>query len=259
MPRAAGDSRDYEIAVVDSKGNAREILGGFPSVTTIIGDADGTSKDAMSGWGFNLGVAGLMELVDAGLVKAGDDLTAVRKRMFKREMAPWQKRDKRAEEGTAVHDVAEQLVLGKISPDDVEGLLDQEQQGYGRSLVKWHAEYAKQGRLTVAVERTCVSLDHQFSGTADLIDQQSDWPANHCRVVDYKTSKEIRESHKIQGTAYGMAWQEQTAKQGNPMQVREISVVRFGEDGTYDEHVEPYKGAEVFLAMRALYRARNGY
>lgn len=259
MPRAANDSRNYDIAVVDSKtGQAREILSGFPSVTTVIGDTDGTGKDAMSGWGFNLGVAGVLELLERGIVKPGDTYDDVRKRMYRKSMAPWQQKDKRAEEGTNVHDVAEKLLLGTVDYDDIPDLLTAEEQGYGRSLIKWHQEFDRAKRLVVSVERTLVSLDYQYAGTCDLIDQEPDWAKDEVRIVDYKTSKAVRESHVIQGKAYAAAWEETTRKQGNPMRVREISVVRFGVDGEYEEHIEQYDNARVFHLMLALYKERNG-
>lgn len=251
MPRAAGDERAYRIAVVNQRGQVIEELPGFPSVTTVIGDADGTKTDILVRWSSNVTAEGVAELLRRGKITEGASAKTVQARLRAGKLTPIDVRDARAASGSAIHDWAERLVLDKCTYDDVMEGTPYEDRGYAEALIAWHEQY---DALPIAVERTLVSVKHRYAGTVDLIDQT---PAGLVRVIDYKTSKRIYETHYIQGDAYALAWDEMNETRGEQPRVDQIVVVRFGADGTYEQQERPPTGARIFLRMLDLYNERE--
>lgn len=253
MARAAGDGRTYSVGIVDTKGNLVEALDGFPSVTTIIGDADASKVGALQGWAYNVGMAGVAELLKSGKVKPGATEAQIKAAMKAAKLTPWSSTKGAQDRGTSVHEFAEQLLRGTCTYDDVlEGTAPQNK-GYARALIAWHEQY---DRTPVALERVCVSLRHEYAGTVDLIDEAEPGSGVH-RVADFKTSKGVYDSQFIQGDAYALAWREMQERRGTPVVVDEVSVIRFGSDGTYEEATRAATDGAVFIAMRDLYRARE--
>lgn len=257
-PRAAGSGRDYRIAVVDAWGKVREEIAGFPSVTTIIHDTDASAGQALMGWAYNVGLAGVAELLSSGAIVPGDDDAKIKAALKNAKLTPWSTRDKAAGRGTDVHELAEQLMKGEASPDDIRGKVKTGQEGYADALLAWHEQYR---RKPVLVEATLVSLTHEFAGTCDLIDtdpEQDDARPTSVEVADFKTSKAIYESHFWQCDAYAIAFQEMARRRGRSIVVDAIRVIRFGADGDFEERsVAPLNGAP-FLKMRELYAELNG-
>lgn len=255
MPRAAGDERNYRIGILDQKGQLIEELAGFPSVTTIIGDTDGTKTDAMTGWSLKIATQGVEQLLKTGQLKPGNTARSIRNKLERIDMTAFQVRDEAAERGTFVHTKAEALLRGTLSYDEALQSTPLKWRGYVRGLILWHKDYVTYGNVPVAIERTLVSQRYQFAGTCDLIDQT---PENLVRSVDFKTSSEIRETHFIQGDAYAVAWEEMQERRGKPMPVDQLVVVRFAADGTYEEKAQAPQYGRVFLKMLALFNERNG-
>lgn len=252
MVRAAGDGGTYTVGIVDTKGRLVEELDGFASVTTIIGAVDASKTNALMGWAYNTALAGIAKLLADGKLesRSGKPLSeaTIKQRMRTAKLTPWSNRDNAAARGTGVHDLAERLLRGEL---DYDGVLEEatvEERGYARGLVAWHKQYRG---TPVGIERVCVSLRREYSGTADLIDELD----GEVRVCDFKTSKAIYDSQFTQGTAYGQAWEEMCERRGAPVAVKQVVVIRFGADGTFEEKTRPYTGAAVFNAMHGLYRA----
>lgn len=254
MARAAGSGRNYTVAIVDTRGKVVEELAGFPSVTTIIGDADASKANGLMGWAYNVGLAGVAELLESGKIKAGDSDVRIKAALKTAKLTPWSNRDKAATRGSSIHDYAEQLLAGRCTYDDVLEGTPPAEAGYARALISWHEAY---DRHPVALERVMVSLTHRYAGTVDLIDELELGSGVH-RVADFKTSKSIYDAAFIQDGAYAHAWLEMNEQRGTPVVVDEVAVIRLGSDGKFEEQTRPYTGADVFLKMRELYRARNG-
>lgn len=252
MARAAGDSPKYRIGIIDARGRLVEELAGFPSVTTVLGAADGDKLDAMVGWSFNVTVEALAKLLESGKIKPGMSVPTMKQRIRSAQLHPTNVRDEAAERGSHIHDLAERLLKGTVTYDEVLEATPSAWRGYARGLVKWHTQY---DNSPVAVERTLVSVERQFAGTCDLIDVTKD---RLTRVMDFKTSKRLYDSQFIQGTAYAFAWEEMQRRLGTPVTVDQVGVIRFTADGDYEEKARPYTGADVFLRMLALYGATNG-
>lgn len=250
MPRAAGNSRTYKIGVCDNDGNLVEELDGFVSVTTVIKAVDASSSGGLMGWAYNLGIAGALELVSDGRIKKDDDLDTLKKAMTRHHLTPWSKRDSAGGRGSGIHDSAEKLLRGQTTPDEVMKGTPSADKGYAAALCSWFEKYT---RHPVALERVLVHLGKEYAGTADLIDADEDGSPVH-RVMDFKTSKRIYDSQFIQSAAYAQAWEDMTRRQGSPCTVEGVGVIRFGEDGFYEEQVRPYESATVFNAMLDLYR-----
>lgn len=257
MARAAGDGRNYRIAILDTKDKVVEELEGFPSVTTIIGACDGSKSDALMGWTYNVTAAAVADLLEAGVITPGMTAKTVQARIKSRKRAYWNARDESAARGTYIHDWAERLVLDKTTYDDLLEDCPPEWRGYADALIAWHRDYYG---TPVGVERTLVHLGERYAGTADLIDQVEDssHPLGYrTRVVDYKTSKRIYPSQLVQGDAYALAWEDMARRRGVPMPVDEVVVVRFGDDGKYEEVSRPPDGGKVFIKMLELYRVKE--
>jgi hypothetical protein len=252
MGRAAGDERGYRIGVLNMRGKVVEELPKFPSVTTIIGDTDGTKTDILLRWALNVNAQGVADLLERGSIKQGSTARTIKHYLKRFKVDNFANRDESAERGTHIHNWAEKLLLGTATYDDVLEDTPAKWRGYADALIKWHQQYANE---VVAVERVMVSLTHGYAGTVDLIDQT---PDGRIRVCDFKTSSRIYDTHFIQGDAYALAWVEMCERRGNPMPVNEVVVIRFASDGSYEEQSASPEGGRVFLKMLALFNARNG-
>lgn len=252
MTRAAGNERAYRIAVVNTRGKVIEELPGFPSVTTIIGDTDGSKTDILLRWGLNVNTEGVSQLLEKGSIKTGSSAKTIKHYLKRFGLDNFGVRDESAERGTHVHECAEKLLLGTADYDDVLESTPAKWRGYVDAVIAWHKQYRNS---PIGIERVMVSTRHCYAGTVDLIDQTAD---GKVRVCDFKTSSRIYDTHFIQGDAYALAWVEMCERRGNPMTVDEVVVIRFASDGSYEEKGVPPEGGRVFLKMLALFNARNG-
>ena len=107
--------------------------------------------------------------------------------------------------GTEAHDAIEQWVFQKLdqpvaSPIDVDAMSQEAQLAY-ESFLAW----AKDADLQpIAAEVVLYSDINQYAGTADLIALVNGKPT----LLDWKTSKRVYVTHKMQCVAYQVAWQE---------------------------------------------------
>jgi hypothetical protein len=207
------------------------------SVTTILG----ALPKELSYWGFKLGVAATLE------VSGNEDVSL--EEMYelakKTDHAPYRALRKAANRGTDVHAVAETLLRdGRL--DDLP-LGTEASSGYVDALVKWHDAHDVASWEIVAVEAMLFSERHEYAGQCDLIAKR---PDGVYVVGDWKTSKAVFESHRIQAIAYVEAAREMgLIPEGAEA---EAWVVRLGADGQF-ETVRSTNTIEDFLAVKAVY------
>lgn len=218
--RVAGNERSYRFNVLRADGTPTEYEFRMPSVTSVIKDVFGASFGGASYWGFKLGIAS----------QYADDIEieSLYEEAKKGPWAPNRMKEKGGDRGTLAHDVAERLVLGTLTPEDVRA---GEYDGYCQAAASWFVDHQPEIEYSIEAgecetERVLWSLLHQYSGTTDLrlMDE----------VIDYKTHKPAKDGPAypedlVQLDAYAMAYRELGHEiNGN-------RVVLFKEDGTYEE------------------------
>lgn len=239
MPRIAGSSSHYELALLDGAGSPKGRAVLLPSVTTIL---KALPKGGLDWWGFKLGVKGTINHArQIGAVLNEGDLDVMTERVYEalkkeRQFTPTSQLKKAGGRGTDVHDLAERLFEQGIEslpePDDVEP----EQHGYVQSLVKFHQYLQENFTIEViAVEVPLFSLEHRFAGTCDLILEiraKKGKGEPIYVVADFKTSKGIYESHLLQLPAYTTA----AIEQGYIPADADVWqwVIRLGANGKYE-------------------------
>jgi len=146
-----------------------------PGVTTIL--SNGVPKPALVNWAANT--------TAAYAIDHWDELTEMSPsvRMAKLKDARYADRDAAANRGTAVHALAEKLVLGKEVdvPDELAGHVE----SYVKFLDDWNVQ-------PVLTEFVVVSHKHGYAGTGDLIADlvNPDEPRETTRwLLDVKTSR----------------------------------------------------------------------
>lgn len=108
------------------------------------------------------------------------------------------------EEGTAVHNAAEELIKG----GEVQWMDDYGKAKY--SLLVWQMinkfvdAWKTMAPEVIATEEFTFSDVHKYAGTADIIARIGDevW------LLDIKTSNSLHKSHELQLSAYAKAWEE---------------------------------------------------
>lgn len=146
-----------------------------PGVTTIMGN--GVPKPALINWAANTTAAYAIDHWD----ELGELSPSVR--LAKLKEARYADRDAAANRGTAVHGLAEKLVLGQEVdvPDELAGHVE----SYVRFLDEWDVQ-------PVLTEFVVVSHKHGYAGTGDLIADlvDPDRPGERVRwLLDVKTSR----------------------------------------------------------------------
>jgi hypothetical protein len=146
-----------------------------PGVTTIMGN--GVPKPALINWAANITAGYAIDHWD----ELGEMSPSVR--LAKLKEARYADRDAAANRGTAVHTLAEKLVLGKEVdvPDELAGHVE----SYVRFLDEWDVQ-------PVLTEFVVVSHKHGYAGTGDLIADLVDpvRPGERVRwLLDVKTSR----------------------------------------------------------------------
>lgn len=210
MPRAAGTSGTYELAVIDAAGVPKGRSTQLPSVTTIL---KALPKYGLDWWGMKIGIKGVLELIaseelpslDISDEEAIDEAAeAVYAKIKQRRIyTPYAVLNKAGGRGTDIHDVAETLLsTGKMPPKES---IPDEQIGYAKALRAWYMGRAKHLDV-IAVEVPVFSLRFNYAGTLDAILHDPDIDLYY--LIDFKTSKGIYESHLLQIAAYEYAARE---------------------------------------------------
>lgn len=112
--------------------------------------------------------------------------------------------DETAEEGSFVHEQIEKLLKGfRISNEEIDSNFKNHRRALKvkrclKSFIDWYEDTKPE---TISTEKTIWDDQHIFAGTLDykcVIDGEK-W------TIDFKTSKSIHDSHKIQVSAYRFA------------------------------------------------------
>lgn len=231
----------YKIGRPALKG-ASTVDGSMRFVPSASGILDALPK-ALTGWGEGLGVKGALDvIVDAWAENGREPATwtvpQLLEAMKRANLRWWQVREVAAIQGTDVHEVFEQLSLGR-PPRMSE--IPLEKRGFVQAICRFWAErdpHVYHAELMVA------SWEHQFAGRMDLLASlDDDGPA----VIDLKTSKKIRESHHFQTAGYQIG-----VSESGYGPCSEGYVLRVGADGKY-ELVKSWAKPEWFLALKGSY------
>lgn len=166
-------------------------------VTTIIGG--GIPKPALAYWSANEAAKAASEW--AGNIKGDADdwaIASINPDALYEEWrkAPWQKRDKAAVRGTAVHALAEELVHGRDVdvPDELVPYVE----GYARFLDTWGVE-------PILTEKSVAHRGLWFAGRFDLIAAVPRVQDGQPIEIDLKTSNGVYADTAIQTAAYARA------------------------------------------------------
>lgn len=165
--------------------------GPIPSVTSVIGSMN---KPALVPWAAKCvaeAARAIAEDLVAGKLKGPEAIAKLRDTdTLKR--APDNARDSKADVGTTVHSVAEQMALGMTVDASV---FAPDTQPYIRSFVRW---YERVHPRICAVEAMCANRTWGYAGTFDTIMVVG----GRVMVVDYKTSGDSYPEHALQLAAY---------------------------------------------------------
>lgn len=223
----------------------------FDRVTSVIGKTLG--KDgALMGWAYAIGLDAALQLANSGLDVSDWDKDKVKAWAKDAGLTPWRKRDAAASRGTDAHYVAELAATGRW--DEARAYVEtvpEEVRGYAQSALAFVTDYANSVTAGNAapiegVERVLYSLEHRFAGTVDLVVGKR---GEFLQPWDFKTSKGVYESHRVQLGAYAIALEEmfQTPVTGG-------KVILLRETGEYEVHdAQPLPAA--FLGLLQVYRA----
>lgn len=194
---------------------------GRPSVTTIIGQTLGWSKDALIGWAYKLG-------------KEGRSL---------------RERDDAATLGSCVHYLVAKEFGAEETDEEYEPAVIEAATPNAARVVEW----IKERYEVVACERAIVGED--YAGTLDYVlrDKQD----GALLVADLKTGKGVYDEVAVQLGAYAKLWANTTNDQGISGGL--VIHAHPGEPlvgyAVTDQQVET--GAEVFRQLLAIYSARG--
>jgi len=235
---------------------AKEILGAldeatletirFTRVSTVL---NLMAKGGLVGWAFNLGINGMQDLAKKGHSLSDLELAQLQALLKDFGWSPHITRDKAADRGTRAHKIAEKLGRG-LSLETAQALaeaLPEDERGYGRAACRYFEEVKP---VVLATEKLLYSLENRYCGTTDSIELEQ-LPVGEIEcIVDYKTSKNVYDSHGVQLAAYELARAEMTGDGS----FRSNKVVLFRPDGTFKQvytDVDP----SAFLGLLAAFRA----
>ena len=194
-----------------------------PSVTQIIGQTLGYGLDGLCYYNWSQGKNGIQWKYD-----------------MKRKGAI----------GTLVHE----LIDGKISPESIEQL--KEDGDFGTAACMFLRYFAWPGSSMFGVkhhELSMVSEKLRIGGTTDMVCIDPDLRVG---IIDYKTSKSVRESHLIQLAAYRAIYEELTGEQVEFAGVIHIAADK--EPSLYlFEQPELDLGYQAFAACLELFRTKS--
>jgi hypothetical protein len=245
-----------------------------PSVTQIL---DVLHKPALPWWGMKVGVAGVIDLWDDGLIQEGvtgagkgrlsyaypaegetfsplsvDDVVSL---LTKESLTVNHVRDKAADRGTSVHQGFEDFCTTGIRPNPLN--FPEAERGFVEGLVRFIEEV---NPIVLEAEVMVGSAKHGFAGRFDLLARTEEVvvktgprtertiPAG-IGVWDLKTSKGFYDSHLLQVCAYAeAAWE-----CGYPESSYQ-AIVRVSANGRYDVKISPARYWQ-FLAVKRAWEA----
>ena len=247
-----------------------------PSVTTVL---DVLQKGGLPWWGMQVGIQGVIELFDMGLLTVLTDFPDTTERLSIRGESQFadaarivqeltaQKltvnhaRDKAGDRGTTVHDVFEQWC--KTGEKISSNFLSPDEQGYVDGLIAFLRDSDAKARDS---EVMVGSADHGFAGRFDaVLEMDSDQvvvkhrkrgtlthPARGVHLVDLKTSKGVYpETHFRQLEAYEAAAVECGYQPTDARYLLHVTA-----DGGY-EYVKSTASFDDFLAVLSVWKSNQ--
>jgi len=226
--------------------DGRDVFHPIPSVTTIIKLID--KSGPLVGWAKRETAASAVRNLDA--------LIAMRSEGGAQAAIEWLKtipdyqRDRAADRGTSVHQIAEQIIRG-TPPTDIPEELASYINSYLGFIREWSPEW-------IAVEQMVCSLRYDYAGTFDAFAKIG----NERWLLDIKTSSGVYSETALQLAAYGAA--EFIGRPGDPVKYRVPRAQRFGVIHVVPEGAElvPYavdKGTfTTFLRAREVWAWTQG-
>lgn len=209
------------------------------SVTTIL--SGGVPKPALTSWAAKMAAEYAAERIEelATLVKSEGDVGR-REAIDRIKGAPWRQRDNKADIGTAVHDVAEQIVLegtNSVKVDD----LGEDVLPYVRAVYRFWRDWKPE---PIVAEATVWSREWGYAGTLDLIADIDGY--GRC-LLDWKTSKGIYGEVALQLAAYVNAdfvLLDDGTEMEIPHPIDQVGAVHLRPDGSYAVHLIPVDAIE---------------
>lgn len=213
----------------------------IPSVTTVIKLID--KSGPLVGWAKRETAASAVRNLDA--------LLAMRKEGGPDAAINWLKtipdyiRDRAADRGTSVHQIAEQIIRGQ-SPEIPEEL--------GAYVASYHSFIKEWTPKWIAVEQMVCSIKHNYAGTFDAFAVIG----NERWLLDIKTSAGVYSETALQLAAYGAA--DFIGRPGDPRKYRVPRATRFGVIHVVPEGAElvPYEVTQgtfaAFLQARSVWQ-----
>ena len=226
----------------------------LPSVTTVIGQTLGWSKDGLIGWSYRAGVdamAGEMAAFAADVKDTATmDLDVLAERAKERR-AHQRQRDAAASAGTLAHAMIEANVNGETMPT-VEGVdpavVEAAQRAFGRFL-GW---YVRTDPTIMATEQALVDEERGFGGTFDAIATLG----GAVVLLDWKTGKDVYDEVVIQLGAY-----DHLAALRKLPAIDAAAVVNVPVDGDVQVVTVPRAqldlGREAFFGLLAIYKNKR--
>ena len=240
----------YYLGFDEAKGKCSQRIPGFSTV----GKCVDTRPDGLMGWAAKLEAQGVCELVEALpdygdleslIANGGDDLH----RELAKAGLDWRSvRDRRAKEGTAVHE----KVFAALGRGKRPSLADvtQEERAYGQAVFKAWRDFAPE---PIAVEQIVYSPTFQTAGRIDLLATVDGvvelWDAKTAAAPENGRERFINLGHHAQLAGYSYA----VPESGFPVPER-ARLLYLMDDGSY-EFEECAAGHEDFEAALATYNA----
>jgi hypothetical protein len=255
MPRAAGSSSHYTLALLDRSSEDERVTDRrffFPSVTTIIGAVGRALAGPPAEWGWWVATEGF------GIL--GQDAEQLRKDLKDAGQTPWDIRDEGAARGTRIHNLFEYVAKHHDGetwpvrrPIDGDGTPVEPWDGYSGAVLDWWS--TTRPRL-VASELFLISFLHRFSGTCDLIYRDAEDALVLCDLKTHKPASKkepSRYTDRLQLAAYRLAWNEENPSE----EIDKTMVLVAQEDGTWAEDWKEAQASE-FLMVKHLYERMKG-
>lgn len=259
----AGPKRLYKIAGPDT--DYREV----PSVSEVKGILD---KPGLPWWGMKVGVEGILELLDRGVIGADDcclvdqggeetEADALVRYLTQEKLTVNHVKNQAGDRGTAVHDALEAWAERGVMP--IPEVYPENERGYVKGLVAFLEESAIQA---VRSEVMVGSLEHQYAGRYDLdaysvgnevcVHLTEKGKGDRRAVIepgllrlDLKTPSNVYTEHHLQLAGYELAAVECGYEPSD-----DRVVVNVWPDGRYQAKVSKAT-AEDWLAVLGAYRA----
>jgi hypothetical protein len=240
MPRLAGNSSYYTLALLDENQAVTPHTFQFPSVTHILDTV--IAKPRLMNWYYRKAIEGMAALLQRYGTKLPQDEDSLHQLLKTHELTPWAARDHGGAIGKAAHSDVEAWCRGEVvdwSPES-------------EGFPNWVIERGLDRGDIVSSEVPLVSFRHQFAGTVDLVYRAP--VIDKLVLTDVKTGKYVQWVHLVQCQAYQIAWEEQGREaiwKTSVLHVRPTSEI----PGGWREMTTDVLDRDCFLRILDIYRS----